>query len=143
MSRKVYCAQASFARNAYRAGNELVLCFNCSLPDVCVGCGSPACGNVETKEFERIEFWILPSPFDIIWLLLRAWLGTTYVFAFPFCPNCAPEHFQLRRVRLDRELAVFTGAPKRLLDSLPALPPDVEAEKNSSWLRRKFRWMSG
>ena len=40
---------------------------------------------------------LLPALFDFIPLLL----GTPYVFAFPFCPNCAPEHFKLWPVRLD------------------------------------------
>lgn len=35
-------------------------------------------------------------------------------------------------------LAVFTGAPKRLLDSLSPMPPDIQAEKNLSWVQRKF-----
>ena len=80
-------------------------------------------------------WWLLPTPFDFIRLLF----GTRYVFAFPFCPNCAPEHFQLKPVRIDSQIAVFTGAPKRLLDSLPPMPPDIQAEKELSWLQRKFR----
>lgn len=135
MSTRTYSEQCASVRNAYRAGHELVLRLGCSLPDVCVGCGSPACGGVEKKEFEPMGWWRLPTPFDFIRLLF----GTHYVFAFPFCPNCAPEHFQLEPVRLDSQLAVFTGAPKRLLDSLPPMPPEIQAEKELSWLQRKLR----
>jgi len=135
---KIYSGQSASVQNAYRAGHELVLRLGCSLPDVCVGCGSPAWGNVEKKEFEPMGWELLPTPFDIIRLLL----GTSYVFAFPFCPNCAPEHFQLKPVRLDSHMAVFTGASKRLLDSLPPMPPDIEAEKNCTWLQRKLRWLT-
>ena len=137
MSVKTYSEQSGSVRNAYCAGHELVLRFGCSLPDVCVGCGSRACGNVEKKEFEPRGWWLLPTPLDFMRLLF----GTRYVFAFPFCPNCAPEHFQLEPVRLDSQLAVFTGAPKRLLESLPPMPPDIQAEKELSWFQRKFHWV--
>ena len=137
MTAKTYSEQSASVRNAYCAGHDLVLRVACSLPDVCVACGSPAWGNVEKKEFEPMGWWLLPTPFDIIRLLL----STRYVFAFPFCPNCGPEHFQLKPVRLDSHLAVFTGASKRLLDSLPPMPDDVAAEKNCSWFERHFRWL--
>jgi hypothetical protein len=89
--------------------------FGRSLPDVSVACGSPAWANVEKKEWEPARWWLLPSPFDIT----RLWFGTTYIFQFPFCSNCEPENFHLKPARLDRRLAVFIGARKRLLDVLP------------------------
>ena len=137
MTKKPYSEQSALVRNAFSAGHELVLRVGSSLPDVCVACGGRAWGNVEKKEFEAIAWWLLPSPFDIIQLLF----GTRYVFTFPFCPNCSPENFQLKPVRLDSRLAVFTGASKQLLDLLPPMPPDVSAEKKNSWLQRHFRWL--
>jgi hypothetical protein len=130
-----YSEQSSYVQNAYRTGDELVLQAGCSLPDLCVACGSPAWGNVEKRKFEPPGWWLLPWPFDII----RLWSGRNYLFSFPFCPNCGPEHFSLKPGRLDSQLAVFTGAPKRLLDALPPMPPEVEEEKNTSWIQRKFR----
>jgi hypothetical protein len=136
VTEKAYNKQSATVRNAYRAGHELVLQFGGSLPDVCVACGSPAWGNVEKKEFPTTPlWWLLPTPFDIIGLIF----GTRYVFDFPFCSNCSPELFQLKPTRLDSHLAVFVGASGRLLELLPSLPPDVAAEKNSTWLQRKFR----
>lgn len=137
MSAKTYSEQSGSVRNAYCAGHELVLQFGCSLPDVCVACGGPARSNVEKKEFEPTGWWLLPSPVDFI----RLWFGTSYVFQFPFCSNCEPKNFPLKPVRLDSRLAVFTGAPNRLLDSLPPIPPDIQAEKDLSWLQRKFSWL--
>jgi hypothetical protein len=138
VTEKAYSEQSATVRNAYCAGHELVLQLACSLPDVCVACGSPAWGNVEKKEFPATPLgWLLPAPFDIIGLIF----GTRYVFDFPFCSNCAPELFQLKPTRLDSHLAVFVGASGRFLELLPPLPPDVAAEMNSTSLQRKFRWL--
>jgi hypothetical protein len=93
-------------------------------------------GQCRKKEFPTTPlWWLLPTPFDIIGLIF----GTRYVFDFPFCSNYSPELFQLKPTRLDSHLAVFVGASGRLLELLPSLPPDVAAEKNSTWLQRKFR----
>jgi hypothetical protein len=135
VSTKTYGEQCGSVRKAYRAGHEIVLEPGCSLPDICVGCGSPAFGNIVKREFEPVGWWLLPTPFDF----LRLWFGTHYVFAFPFCPVCALEQFQLKPVRLDSRLAVFSGGPQRLFDALPSMPAGTQKEKERSWLRRTFR----
>jgi len=78
-------------------------------------------------------WWLLPTP-----LVIRLLLGTHYVFAFPFCPNWAPEHFKLKPVRPDSSSSCSPMHPKRLLDSLLPMPPDIQAERDLSWLQRKF-----
>jgi hypothetical protein len=102
---------------------------------LCAACGGSAWGNVLRKEYKRASsvWYALPTPLDILYLLL----SKTYVFKFPFCPNCSPGDFRLRSVRLDRDLAVFAGAAPRFLDALPPIPPDVQEEKDAvvNWQR--------
>ncbi len=55
MSEIVYSAQSATVRNAYREGADLLLLDGCLLPDTCVACGNPALGNVERKEFSKLN----------------------------------------------------------------------------------------
>jgi len=136
-----YTSEDSSTRNAYRCGSELVVLPGASFPDVCVGCGNPAWGNVTNREFYDLGgLWILlPSGLDLIALGLRK----RYLFEFPFCSNRPPSSFRLKKVRVDDYLGVFCGASKAFLDSLPLIPSDVEKERNRSWLERRFRWLCG
>jgi len=135
-----YTSKGSPARNAYRCGGELVVLPGASFPDICVGCGNPAWGNVTTREFFDLGgLWILlPTGLDLIALGLRK----RYLFEFPFCSNCPHGSFCLKKVRVDDHLSVFRGASNGLLDSLPEMTLLVEKEKNRSWFRRRFRWPS-
>ena len=140
MAEILYSAQSGIIRNAYRAADELLLVQDCSLPDVCIACGKAANGNVERTQFPEMNpwFWILPTGIDLLALLI---FNKKFVLDFPFCPNCPPGalRLRLRPVRLDWELIVVRGASERLLELLPAPPPDVAAERKRSWLQRKFR----
>jgi hypothetical protein len=135
-----YSKSLAVSRNAYRDGKNLVLQPHSSLPDVCIACGGPACGNSLHKALPELTHWwyLLPPGLDIISQLM---FGKRYLFDFPFCPNCPPDRFRVSAVRLDKYLAVFRGASESLLDSLPGLPPDVAEEKNRTWFQRKFRWL--
>jgi hypothetical protein len=136
-----YTSKGPPTRNAYRSGIELVVLPGASFPDTCVGCGNPAQGSVITREFFDLgELWfLLPTVLDLVALGLRK----RYLFDFPFCSNCPPGSFRLMKMRLDDHLGVFFGASKAFLDSVPLVPPDVEVEKNRSWLQRRFRWLYG
>jgi hypothetical protein len=89
MPKILYSAQSDTIRNAYREGDELLLVQDCSLPDICVACGNPAYGNVERKEFSRLNIWLFILPFGLD--LLQFFLADKFVFDFPFCPNCPPD----------------------------------------------------
>ena len=135
-----YSGQSASVRNAYRDDAYLVLQTGSSLPDVCVGCGNPARGNVIHKGFDdRDLWWVLPTPIDVIYVILQSLFGKRYVFDFPFCRDCPPGCFQLAPSRLDRRLAVFVRASQSLLSLLPPMPPDVAVERSRDWLQRKFR----
>ena len=142
MSEIVFSAQSATVRNAYREGADLLLLDGCSLPDICVACGNPALGNVERKEFPKLNplFYVLPLFLDLAAGLV---FRNKFLFAFPFCPNCPPERLRLRPVRLDRKLVVLRGASQRVLDWLPPPPPEVAAERHQPWLHRKFRRLGG
>jgi hypothetical protein len=137
----VYTSQRPSPHEVYRCEDDLVVLPGASFPDICVGCGEPAWGNVTKRTFYDLGelcLW-LPSFWDIVAFLLRK----EYLFSFPFCSNCPQDMFQIEKTRLDGHLSVFSGASKALVDSLPIIPPDVEAEKNRSWLKRRFRWFLG
>jgi len=138
-----YSEQSTSVRNTYRDDAYLVLQTGSSLPDVCVVCGNPARGNVIHKGFDdRDLWWVLPTPIDVIYVILQSLFGKRYVFDFPLCPECPPGCFQLAPTRLDRRLAVFVRAPQSLLSLLPPMPPDVAVERRRDWLQRKFRWLN-
>ena len=138
-----YSEQSASVRNAYRDGAYLVLQTGSSLPDACVVCGNPTRGNVFHKEFDdRDLWWVLPTPVDVIYVILQSLFGKRYVFDFPFCRDCPPGCFQLAPTRLDRRLAVFVRASQSLLSLLPPMPPDVAVERSRDWLQRKFRWLN-
>lgn len=141
MRQITYTKKVSSEQNAYRSGSELIILPGAAFPDICLGCGNQAWGNVTTKEFLDLgELWILlPTGLDLIALGLRK----RYLFEFPFCSNCPPSSFRLKKVRVDDYLSVFLDAPKAFLDSLPLMPSSVEKEKNRSWLQKRFRWLCG
>ncbi len=125
--------------NAYRDGQQFVLQPRATLPDICVACGNSACGNVSHKKFPDSRYlWVWPTPLDLIAYFLYLFVDK-YFFDFPFCPNCPQNRFLLASVRIDDDLAVFTGASQRFLESLPLITPDVASEKNREWIERKFR----
>ena len=130
MRQITYTSKGSSARNSYRYGSELIVLPGASFPDICVGCGNPAWGNVANTEFHDFGgYWILlPSGLDLIALGLRK----RYLFDFPFCSNCPPSSFRLKKVRVDDYLSVFLNAPKAFLDSLPLMPSPVQKERNRS-----------
>ena|SRR5579859_4674549 len=141
MSEIIYSAQSATVKNAYGEGADLLLLDGCSLPDICVACGNPASGNVERKEFSKVSPWFyaLPPGLDLVALIL----ANKFLFAFPFCPNCPPDRLRLAPLRLDRHLVVLRGASEGVLGRLPPPSPEVAAERNRSWLQRKFRWLTG
>jgi hypothetical protein len=137
MFKILYATSCGSIENAYRNGDELVVRPEASLPDICVGCGNPAFGNLKQAEFYDLgEWWILlPSIPDFIALTLRR----QYLFEFPFCSSCPPDRFRLKKIRLDDYLAIFSNAPKSFLNALPFMPENVVIERNKSWFRRRFR----
>ena len=141
MPKFLYISARGTAENSYRNGDELVILPKASFPDLCVGCGMPAYGNVIEREFFDLgQWWItLPTLLDIFALIFRK----HYVFDFPFCPNCPPGSFPLRKIRVDIHLAVFSGACKAFLNSLPFATTNVVEERKRTWLRRRFRWLYG
>lgn len=141
MRQITYTLKASSEQNAYRSGSELIILPGASFPDICVGCGNPAWGNVTTREFLDLgELWILlPTGLDFIALGLRK----RYLFDFPFCSNCPPSSFRIKKVRVDDYLSVFLNAPMAFLNSLPPMTPLVEKERNRTWFQRRFRWLYG
>jgi hypothetical protein len=141
MRRITYTSKSPSPQNAYRFGDELVVQPVASFPDICVGCGKRAWGNVTNKEFYDLgELWILlPFGLDIIALGLRK----HYFFDFPFCSSCPPSSFRLKKVRVDDYLGIFFDVPEVFLDSLPLMSQLVEQERNRSWFQRKFRWLYG
>ena len=141
MTEIVYSAQSATVKNAYREGADLLLLDGCSLPDICVACGNAAFGNVERTQFSKPSLWfyLLPPVLDLIAQLS---LTRTFLFAFPFCPNCPPDRLRLTPLRLDRELVVLRGASEGVLGRLSPPPPEVAAERNRPWLHRKFGWLA-
>ena len=144
MRRVVYASVTSSgpSRNAYRDSTQLVLRPGAQLPDICIRCGNRAWGNVLHNDLPDHTVWliVLPPPVDAI---VNALTRGRYRFDFPFCPNCPPDDSYRFPKRLDDHLAVFGEVSLGLLDSLPPMPPDVVAEKNRTWLQRKFRWLYG
>jgi hypothetical protein len=139
----VYTANGMKVRNVYRDNRLLVVRRGAVFPDICIGCGRPARGNVMHREFSGLSVWfLLPNGLG---LLADSIFGKRYHFDFPFCASCPPDRLQLGAARLDTHLAIFSehinGFPSTFMDSLPAIPPDVLAEKNRSWLQRRFRWL--
>jgi hypothetical protein len=128
-----YTVKSPEVRNAYRYEQYLILQRECSLPDVCIACGQPACGNVIHKEISSGRlWWLLPPLFDFIYLTAHEVLGRRYSFYFPFCPNCASDRFRLKLIRLTGVLAIFAGACQPFLDLLPFSSP------GPYWFERKF-----
>ena len=144
----VYTSIGTRVRNVYRDNRNLVVRRGAVFPDICIGCGRPAWGNVMHREFsDVIDWWfLLPPGLDLlggfIWGLI---FGKCYHFDFPFCASCPPDRLQISHVRLDTRLAVFSehinGFPNTFMDSLPPIPPDVADERNRPWLQRTFRWL--
>jgi hypothetical protein len=135
-----YTCAGTSARNVYRDNCQLVVRPGAVFPDVCIGCGKPAWRNVRQQVFTKqsLLWFILPPGFDFI---ADVALRTDYHFDLPFCSICPADRPRLRELRLDRALAVFNGAARGLLDSLPPMPSDVAAEKSRTWLQRKFRFL--
>ncbi len=139
----VYTSSGTKLRNVYRDDNRLIVRRGAVFPDICVGCGRPAWGNVEHREFHGLSVWfMLPNGIGV---LANSIFGKRYHFDFPFCASCPPDRLQLVEVRLDTHLAIFTAHindfPSTLMDSLPPLPPDVATEAKRTWLQRTFRWL--
>lgn len=141
MRQVTYTSIGASPQNAYHSGSELIVRPDVSFPDICVGCGNPAWGSSIRKEYFDLGGWwiLLPTGLDLIALGFRK----RYLFDFPFCSNCSPSSLRLKKVQVDDYLSVFRGAPEPFLDSLPLMPPDVEKERNRSWLQRRFRWLYG
>lgn len=143
MTDLVYTAKGTKPRNVYRDNYLLVVRPRAVFPDICIGCGKPAWGNVEHREFSGLSAWfLLPNGLGI---LADSIFGERYHFDFPFCASCPPDRLQLSIARLDSYLAVFmehiNGFPDVFMNSLPPMPPDVAAAKNRSRLQRTFRWL--
>ncbi len=140
----IYISKGTKVRNVYRDGHRLVVRRGAVFPDICIGCGRPAWGNVMHREFSGVGVWwlVLPPGFD---LLANSIFGKRYHFDFPFCASCPPDRLRLKEVRLDSHLAIFKAHiddfPSAFMDSLPPLPPDVAAEAKRTWLQRTFRWL--
>jgi hypothetical protein len=140
----VYTANGTIVRDVYRDDHRLVVRRWAVFPDICIGCGGPAWGNVLRREFRGFSIWwfVLPPGFDVVADYL---FGNHYQFDFPFCASCPPDRLQLVKVCLDSHLAVFrshiNGFPSTFLDSIPHAPPDVAAEVNRAWLQRTFPWL--
>jgi hypothetical protein len=137
-----FSEQSGTVKNAYRDRVFLVLQMGASLPDVCPVCGNSAWGNLVHKGFDNRDLWVFLPPWtDLIYFILQSALGARYTFDFPFCPNCPPDRFQPKPIRLDEDLAVFRGASQSFLNLLPPMPPGVAPERSRGWLQRKFKWL--
>ncbi len=124
------------SRGAYRDSKELVVRPGAQLPDTCIACGKKAWGNLIHKDLPEVTVWLLlPS---ILGPMANA--AAKFRFAFPFCPNCPPEGPYFTAKRVDKHLAVIHVSCGAFLEAFPPMPPDVAAEKNLSWFRRRFRW---
>ena len=105
--------------------------------------GPPLLGcHVIHKEFNsRLLWWLLPPVIDFIYVTVQEVLGKRYSFDFPFCPNCPPDRFRLKPIRLTSVLAIFEGACQPFLDLLPFSAPGP-GETSPHWFERKFRWLT-
>lgn len=110
-----------------------------SLPDVCIVCGSPACGNVYRTEYEpyRYPSWHVPFFSDISYWIM----GKRYVVDFPFCSTCKPENFDIQATQIDETVGVFSGVANTFLKLLPMVPPDVAAKVEGTWPQRVLRFI--
>jgi hypothetical protein len=111
-----------------------------SLPEICVGCGGASWGNVTRKEFSRPS-QLVYLPASGIGFFFALIFGKAYVFDFPFCTNCPPDAFQLKVKFVDGGFAVFSGAPRRLLQALPPVTDQMASEMSLNWFQRSFRWL--
>jgi hypothetical protein len=118
----------------------LVLLRGASLPDVCVVCGSPARGNVYHKEFE--PYWHPSWEVPFFWQIVYSIVGKRYLLDFPFCLTCKPDEFQIDVRRINNNFAIFAGASRTLLKSLPLIPLNLAAEMEGTRLERVFRWFA-
>jgi hypothetical protein len=139
----IYTSKGTKLRNVYRDDDRLVVRREAVFPDICIGCGKPAWGNVMHKEFSGLSVWfVLPTGLGVV---ANSIFGKRYHFDVPFCASCPPDRLQLREVRLDTRLAIFTARknafPSTFLDSLPPVPPDIAAEAKRTRLQRTFRWL--
>ena len=134
-----YTSPGNQVRNAYCGRGELVLQPGAVLPQFWVACGAPSWGNVVRKEFSWPGPLIYLPPFGID-LLFGLIFGKQYLFDFPFCPNCPPEVFSLKKTRVDDDFAVFVGAPKRVLEALPLIPANLVEEMSLNWIQRNLKW---
>ncbi len=137
----LYTSDGTEVRNVYRDNGRLAVRRRAVFPDICIGCGRPARGNVLHLEFsDFFDRWFL-LPFGLS--LLGTIFGKRYHFDFPFCASCPPDRLQIGRVRLDTKFAVFSehinGFPSTLMDSLPPIPPDVAEEMSRHRLKRTTR----
>jgi hypothetical protein len=107
---------------------KFVVLRSATLPNVCVGCGGPAWGNLFHKEY------VLGGR-SLYFLIF----GKCYLLDFPFCATCPPDNFKLRLVRINDEFAIFRGVSGKFLQSLPPIPPYLLAQTNLNWLQRTFR----
>jgi hypothetical protein len=134
-----YALRVGPVENAYNDHfGGLVLLRGASLPDVCVVCGSPAWGNVFHKEFEphRYPSWAPPLLWDVGYMIF----GNRYLVDLPFCSTCQPDDFQIYPLRINNDFAVFVGASRTLLKSLPSIPQDLAAKIEGSLPQRVLRW---
>lgn len=129
-------------RKAYRDKNQLIVQPEATLPDVCIACGGPARGRKAQANFAVGGNWSLFLP-PILDVIVESFVSRLYVFELPFC-GCNmlwPYNLLIKKARLDDWLGVFEGVASSFLDSLPAMPPEVAAEKSRDWLQRRFRWL--
>jgi hypothetical protein len=110
-----------------------------SLPDVCIVCGSSACGNVYRAKYEpyRYPSWHVPIFYDIAYSVL----GKRYFVDFPFCSICKSEDFGIQATQINENIGVFSGVSKTFLKLLPIIPPDVAAELEGTWPQRALRFI--
>ncbi|MGB0034103.1 MAG: hypothetical protein WBP79_01355 [Candidatus Acidiferrales bacterium] len=110
-----------------------------SLPDVCIVCGSPACGNVYRAKYEPYSCpsWHVPIFYDIPhWII-----GKRYFVDFPFCSICKSENFDIQATQIDEDAGVFSGVTKTFLKLLPIIPPDVAVGLEGTWPQRALRFI--
>jgi len=132
-----YSIKIGPVENAYSNNlGQFVVLRSAALPNVCVGCGGPAWGNMFYKEFEPLIKTSLP----VIFLALYFIVGRRYLLAFPFCSTCSPENFRVRVIRINGDFAIFSGAAGKFIQSLPPISPDLSAQTSLNWLQRALKY---
>ena len=81
--------------------------------------------------------YLPPAGIDLVFSLI---FGKEYVFDFPFCPNCPPDAFRLKKTHLNKSFAAFVGAPRQFLEALPLVPDNLAAEMSRGLIRRSLEW---